>query len=520
MRKENGQTFWEDGAEVFADKSLKIIGAHPDEIDELNARTIIIETEQLLTRSDLVVVNKESRLGKFVENFTPAKLPKFLLAPTASVVGFITFAACTPSENTPSDEPFPSIEKLQGGRYIDLPISPGPDFRIQQGWTSDFDPEHHGIDIILGELDNSDTWRSFPVLAGADGLVCKNPKQRQGNAVLIGHEFEGFKFYEYSGHLMEIEPWIPSCDLGTPALVKKGQKVGDAGATGADDPSWIHLHWELHDANDDQIDAFDLRDDRELYPNINVPRYTNGKLCGPQTILMDCPTEKDEIPSFSITKTPRKIADPWPDPGIKPTPERFTPEVTPKPTIKPTPITDSPTIKPTPEIVDAGWQTYISPNYGYSWEMPNDWEENNSIGLGDSITYEHFRSYDIAKLHAQVYAQEADPSFNLDEYIDQVFQETYEEGVIVDPNNPPSIDPDPSGVSELAKMRIDEVPITLLYFHSDPYHSSYIDNQVIFVRNGKVWNIKFSYDGESTAEDAQFAHKIFERILNSIDFND
>lgn len=389
----------------------------------------------------------------------------------ALALGLLT--ACEKQENPPVGDETPVISTMsQDGRLFDLPYPPDRNMRIQQAWTSDFDSDHNAMDIIKGELDNSGTWESFPVLAGADGKACANPPNSLGNAVLIEHHFEERTLFTYSGHLKSIVSSIPQCGDGEKE-VKMHEFIGEAGSTGAED--LIHLHWRVFDENNISLDVFDLMRTRDKYPNINEPRFTNGKFCGPDTILIGCPTE------------PKKP-------------------------------TASPTL--TPEVTENSWTNYTSPNYDFSWEIPDDWEISYSVPIGpSSFVFEDFSSFNIPKLKARVFAINIDSSFRLDEYINQVFENTFEKGFVVDQNNPASIDPDPAGVSDLSQIEINGNPTTLLYFHSDEFHSPYIDNEIIYVRSDKVMDIKFSYDGESSTEEAQKIHNIFEHIINSLRFS-
>src|SRR3989344_1647059 len=294
-----------DGAKYFGNPADKIIGPTPDDIRYFNSLPSLENGENRFARDGLVAVSSKSQLGELL-NFALGKVPKpGIILPATLVFGLIAGACPADGKDSaptvpgivePQESPIGVPEILPEGRFLDLPFPPDPDMHIQQAWTSDYDPDHHAMDIIKGNSDDSSTWKSFPVLAGADGKACKNPPSSHGNAVRIEHNFDRKTIFEYIGHLESIEPSIPDCGQKT-IDVKRGEKVGMDGATGVVDkegdsqPNWKHIHWRIFDANNNSIDPFDISGERQSYPNINDPRYKNGKFCGPKTILIGCPTE-------------------------------------------------------------------------------------------------------------------------------------------------------------------------------------------------------------------------------------
>ncbi len=360
------QTF-SDGSEYFGDPRGKIIGPTPEDIEYFSS---LEKTGKQLEKEGLVIVSRGSKLGEFL-NFSLGKVPKpGIILPATVFLGLIVGACSGDGKDSaptlpvivdPHESPLGAPEILSEGRLLDLPFPPDPNMHIQQAWISNYNPNHHAMDIIKGNLDNSSTWKSFSILAGADGKACANPPSRQGNAVLIEHNFNGKTIFEYDGHLESIEPSIPDCGEKTKD-VRRGEKVGMAGATGVVDekgdpqPSWKHTHWRVFDANNNSIDPFDISGERQLYPNIDDPKYTNGKLCGSKTILMGCPTE---ITSTVSPKQPTPTPSRKQYPVVTPTPVKRTP--TPvrqtNPVEKPTAVPKIPEptyvipIPPTPEPI-------------------------------------------------------------------------------------------------------------------------------------------------------------------------
>jgi len=125
MRQERLETF-SDGAEYFGDPAGKVIGPTPEDIRRFNS--LPNETSEI-SAGELVVVNRESRLGKIL-NFTLGKIPKRVFIPTAAVLGIIA-AGCTPKgggdespipigrgTQTPSESPTPGKVPGTGEWYL------------------------------------------------------------------------------------------------------------------------------------------------------------------------------------------------------------------------------------------------------------------------------------------------------------------------------------------------------------------------------------------------------------------
>lgn len=187
----------------------------------------------------------------------------------------------------------PTPEIYSSLRFLSYPFPNDPAIKIQQGWYYNWldehgkPAEHKGIDVIKGRVDDSETWKPFDVLAAADGWAVANPPARQGNAVFVKHNVNGKVFYTYYGHLEKIEGNIPQYDgISEGKVVKAGDKIGVAGASGVTnekgepEPTWIHLHFGVQDANG-PIDPFGEYETRDSYPDRN---FTDGKALKPNAL--------------------------------------------------------------------------------------------------------------------------------------------------------------------------------------------------------------------------------------------
>lgn len=230
-----------------------------------------IEETQVFTKGGFVAGYSESRLGKLLHAVLP-HLPRRLhfILPVAAIVSMINLAADAEAKSPQEGQLLPGLE---------LPFPGHRDMKIQQGWIYTAGGIHGGIDFIKGELDDSDTWQSFPILAAASGEACANPPSREGNAVFIKHETNGETIYTYYGHLESIQINIPDCGEGV-KFVFQGEEIGEAGDTGTED-GWIHLHFQLNDEDGNPIDPYDIYDTRDAYPD---PSQT-GKLAPPRFSL-------------------------------------------------------------------------------------------------------------------------------------------------------------------------------------------------------------------------------------------
>jgi hypothetical protein len=137
---------------------------------------------------------------------------------------------------------------------------------ILSGWYySSSGGLHNGIDYINGSVSGLRTWKTFPVLASADGEACGNCSGRQGNAVWIRHKVDGATYYTYYGHLASISPDIPLGSQSRTIPVKRGQFLGMAGDTGAGS-GVLHLHFAFYNSSSQPLDPYGIGKLRESYP--------------------------------------------------------------------------------------------------------------------------------------------------------------------------------------------------------------------------------------------------------------
>lgn len=149
-------------------------------------------------------------------------------------------------------------------QFLTLPFAGGSNMNVLSGWYySGGGGFHGGIDYVNGSV-NSSGWRTFAVIASADGEACGNCSSRQGNAVWVKHEINGQTFYTYYGHLASISPNIPRGSQSNTVYVKRGQFLGWAGDTGASGA--LHLHFALYNANSTPMDPYSIGKLRESYP--------------------------------------------------------------------------------------------------------------------------------------------------------------------------------------------------------------------------------------------------------------
>jgi murein DD-endopeptidase MepM/ murein hydrolase activator NlpD len=149
--------------------------------------------------------------------------------------------------------------------FLTLPFVPTPTMRVLSGWYySSSGSFHGGIDFISGNVNSVGTWRTFAVIASADGEACGNCTSRQGNAVWIKHNIDGRTYYTYYGHLASIDKSIPRGSQSRTVPVKRGDFLGWAGDTGAS--GLLHLHYGLYNAASQPIDPFSIGKLREYYP--------------------------------------------------------------------------------------------------------------------------------------------------------------------------------------------------------------------------------------------------------------
>lgn len=220
-----------------------------------------------------------------------------------SALSLFTLASCDKGPSKPpalpktETKPIFVPENYTSLRFLTYPCPNDKDIKIQQGWYYTWldekgkPKEHGGIDFIKGEIDKADTWKPFDVLAAADGWVCSNPPDHEGNALFMTHLVKGNFLHTYYGHLKEMRTGIPQYDAKKEFLggipIRRGEKIGVAGASGVTDeygqpaPTWIHLHFQVNLAGDIPFDPYDLRQQRDEYPDL---KFTNGKMLGQNTL--------------------------------------------------------------------------------------------------------------------------------------------------------------------------------------------------------------------------------------------
>jgi hypothetical protein len=218
--------------------------------------------------------------------------------------------------------------------FLSLPFASASHIHIQRGWwtkSSDgtFDLLEHGFDYIKGTQDVIPSWKSFDVVASAPGEACAAkigqhgcvdyPGEIMGNRVLVKHVIDGVTYYTFYNHLKTIAPGIPLNNRNHTVHVSRGQFLGKAGASG-DDPSLIHLFFELDDANLKPIDPYGIYGSSRQYPD---PAGGNSIHSAKKNyFLTNPPTVAGAEPPPSPTPRPTKSPKPSPaptSPGATPT---------------------------------------------------------------------------------------------------------------------------------------------------------------------------------------------------------
>jgi len=180
-----------------------------------------------------------------------------LLAVTAFAPGSGSVAQAQPASGTLASTPVP---------FLTLPFEPNAGMAILSGWYySSSGGFHGGIDYINGSVNNLSSWKTFPVIASADGEACGNCSSRQGNAVWVKHNVNGATYYTYYGHLASIASGIPLGSQSRTVKVKRGQVLGMAGDTGAG-RGILHLHYGLYNASSQPQDPYSIGKLRQYYP--------------------------------------------------------------------------------------------------------------------------------------------------------------------------------------------------------------------------------------------------------------
>lgn len=148
-------------------------------------------------------------------------------------------------------------------QFLSLPFEATESMNILSGWYYNGGGFHGGIDYLNGSP-NGRGWKTFAVIASADGKACGNCTSRQGNAVWIEHTLNGRKYYTYYGHLASIDAGIPIGSQSRTVNVKRGQFLGWAGDTGS--RGALHLHFALMDSGSGPIDPYSIGKLRNAYP--------------------------------------------------------------------------------------------------------------------------------------------------------------------------------------------------------------------------------------------------------------
>jgi murein DD-endopeptidase MepM/ murein hydrolase activator NlpD len=168
-------------------------------------------------------------------------------------------AVMAANANAPVARVYAPSRQTGGVRFLTLPFN-DPGIAVNQGWVYSWGSQHYGLDYVLGGPEISKL-QKFDVVASADGYACGNCTSRQGNAVWIKHDVDGQTYYTYYGHLDSIESDIPVGNQRNTLFVKRGQKIGVAGSTGA---STIHLHFQVNRPSG-PVDPYDLWSTSEPY---------------------------------------------------------------------------------------------------------------------------------------------------------------------------------------------------------------------------------------------------------------
>jgi murein DD-endopeptidase MepM/ murein hydrolase activator NlpD len=182
-----------------------------------------------------------------------------LLAMTISLFAIAPGGASAAHVAVPAGQP--------RAQFLTLPFQPNGNMEILSGWYYNGGGFHGGIDYINGNFNNLGSWRTFPVIAAADGEACGNCSSRQGNAVFVKHIVGGLTYYTYYGHLASISNSIPLGSQSNTVYVKRGQYLGMAGDTGA--RGLLHLHFQLMNANSTPLDPYSIGKLRWAYPTPN-----------------------------------------------------------------------------------------------------------------------------------------------------------------------------------------------------------------------------------------------------------
>lgn len=195
----------------------------------------------------------------------PGKVRSALLT-TAFTVALAAYVLVPAIGSTSYASPNQAPPKQAGTPFLTLPFASTPSMSILSGWYySGSGGFHGGIDYINGNVNSGGTWKTFPVIASADGEACGNCSSRQGNAVWVKHKVSGATYYTYYGHLASIAGSIPLGSQSRTVSVKRGQVLGMAGDTGASGA--LHLHFALYTSSSQPMDPYGINKLRQYYPS-------------------------------------------------------------------------------------------------------------------------------------------------------------------------------------------------------------------------------------------------------------
>ncbi|HEU4572785.1 MAG TPA: hypothetical protein VFR93_08855, partial [Candidatus Limnocylindrales bacterium] len=140
-------------------------------------------------------------------------------------------------------------------RFLTLPFASTAGMQVQLVWRAGR-IAHHAIDYVRGTRDVASTWRTFPVLAAADGEACAQlaghhgcvdiPNEKVTNRVAIRHDVGGTTYTTVYEDLASISPSIPIG--GRRVHVTRGQPLGMTGNGEGNPADLIHLHFVVLDA--------------------------------------------------------------------------------------------------------------------------------------------------------------------------------------------------------------------------------------------------------------------------------
>ena len=165
------------------------------------------------------------------------------------------------SSEAPSDPLQLDLGGVAANQFLTLPFDYHYAMGVAQGWIYAWGGAHLGIDYIRGNMNIPSAWKTFDVVAAADGVACANCVYGPGNKVWIKHTLGNTVYYTYYGHLATIEPNVHA----TTWTVTRGQKIGTAGNTGT---SYVHLHFGVYNAAWLEVDPYALYTTRPAYyPN-------------------------------------------------------------------------------------------------------------------------------------------------------------------------------------------------------------------------------------------------------------